>query len=41
MSLVFSEVTLRRKGGTETVLYESGHPDEYDMRELLPPAPRT
>lgn len=35
MSLVFSEVTLRRKGGTETVLYESGHPDEYDMRELL------
>ena len=35
MSLLFSEVTLCRKDGEETVLYESGHPDEYDMRELL------
>ena len=35
MSLLFSEVTLRRKGSKDIVLYESGHPDEYDMRELL------
>lgn len=35
MSLLFSEVTLRRKDGVETGLYEGGNPDEYDMRELL------
>lgn len=35
MSLLFSEVTLYRKDGMNMLLYESGHPDEYDMRELL------
>lgn len=35
MSLLFSEITFRRKDGVETTLYESGHPDEYDVRELL------
>lgn len=35
MSLLFSEVTFYQKNGTEISLYESGHPDEYDMRELL------
>lgn len=35
MSLLFSEITFRRKNGAETSLYESGHPDEYDVRELL------
>ena len=35
MSLLFSEITFRRKNGAETSLYESGHPDEYDIRELL------
>lgn len=35
MSLLFSEVTLYRKNGMNMLLYESGHPDEYDMRELL------
>lgn len=35
MSLLFSKVTIRWRGGDETSLYESGHPDEYDMRELL------
>ncbi len=35
MSLLFSEITLRRKDGKNIVLYESGHPDEHDMRELL------
>lgn len=35
MSLLFSEVTFCRKAGEEITLYESGHPDEYDMRELL------
>lgn len=35
MSLLFSQVTLRREDGVDTVLYESGNPDEYDMRELL------
>ena len=35
MSLLFSEVTLRRQDGKDIILYESGHPDEYDMRELL------
>ncbi len=35
MSLLFSEITFRWKDGLETSLYESGHPDEYDVRELL------
>lgn len=35
MSLLFSEITFRRKNGVETSLYESGHPDEFDVRELL------
>lgn len=35
MSLLFSEVTFRRKHGASVTLYESGHPDEYDLRELL------
>lgn len=35
MSLLFSEVTFRRKHGASVTLYESGHPDEYDKRELL------
>nr|WP_325212959.1 hypothetical protein [uncultured Oscillibacter sp.] len=35
MSLLFSEVSFHWKAGMNTVLYESGHPDEYDMRELL------
>lgn len=35
MSLLFSEVTLCLKDGEDIILYESGHPDEYDMRELL------
>ena len=35
MSLLFSEVLLYRKDGKKIILYESGHPDEYDMRELL------
>lgn len=35
MSLLFSEITFHRKNGVETSLYESGHPDEYDVRELL------
>ncbi|WP_300605109.1 hypothetical protein [uncultured Oscillibacter sp.] len=35
MSLLFSEVTFRWRDGDETLLYESGHPDEYDTRELL------
>ena len=35
MSLLFSEITFCRKNGIKTSLYESGHPDEYDVRELL------
>lgn len=35
MSLLFSEVTLRRQNGEDIILYESGHPDKYNMRELL------
>lgn len=35
MSLLFSEVTFCQKAGEEITFYESGHPDEYDMRELL------
>lgn len=32
---MFSEVTLRRKDSEDIVLYESGRPDEYDIRALL------
>lgn len=35
MSLLFSEITFCRNGGAKTSLYESGNPDEYDVRELL------
>ena len=35
MSLLFSKITLRRQDGKDIILYESGHPDEYDMWELL------
>ncbi len=35
MSLLFSEITFRGNDGVETAFYESGHPDEYDLRELL------
>lgn len=35
MSLLFSKVTFCRKAGREIALYESGHPDEHDMREVL------
>ena len=35
MSLLFSEITFCRKNGIKTSLYESGHPDKYDVRELL------
>lgn len=35
MSLLFSEITFRQKNGAESSFYESGHPDEYDVRELL------
>ncbi len=35
MSLLFSEITFCQNDGTKTSLYESGHPDEYDVRELL------
>ena len=35
MSLLFSEITFCQKNGVETSLYESGHLDEYDVRELL------
>ncbi len=35
MSLLFSKVTITPKAGPELVINESGHPDEYDLRELL------
>lgn len=35
MSLLFSEITFRRKDGVTVTYLESGHPDEYDVRELL------
>lgn len=35
MSLLFSTVTITPKQGLAVTVNESGHPDEYDMRELL------
>lgn len=35
MSLLFSTVTVTPKEGPTVTVNESGHPDEYDMRELL------
>lgn len=35
MSLLFSTVTITPKQGPAVTVSESGHPDEYDMRELL------
>ena len=35
MSLLFSVVTITPKQGLAVTVNESGHPDEYDMRELL------
>lgn len=35
MSLLFSEITFRRKGNVATTYLESGNPDEHDIRELL------
>lgn len=35
MSLIFSEITYKDCDGKPLKLWESGHPDEYDLRELL------
>jgi len=35
MSLLFSTVTITPRQGPVVTVNESGHPDEYDMRELL------
>jgi len=35
MSLLFSTVTITPKQGPAVTVNESGHPDEYDMRELM------
>lgn len=35
MSLLFSEITVSNVDGKQLMLWESGHPDEYDLRELL------
>ena len=35
MSLLFSTVTVTPKQGAAVTILESGHPDEYDLRELL------
>lgn len=35
MSLIFSEITYKDCDGKQVKLWESGHPDEYDLRELL------
>ena len=35
MSLLFSTVTVTPRQGTAVTIQESGHPDEYDLRELL------
>ena len=35
MSLLFSKVTVTPKTGPALTFNESGHPDEYDLRELL------
>lgn len=35
MSLLFSTVTVTPRHGAAVTVRESGHPDEYDLRELL------
>ena len=35
MSLLFSTVTITPKQGLAVTVNESGHPDQYDLRELL------
>lgn len=40
MSLLFSEITYTDPHGQQITFLESGHPDEYDMRELLGHEPR-
>ncbi len=35
MSLLFSKVTITPSNGSEVAVNESGHPDEYDLRQLL------
>ena len=35
MSLLFSTVTITPRQGAAVTIQESGHPDEYDLRELL------
>ena len=35
MSLLFSTVTVTPRQGAAVTILESGHPDEYDLRELL------
>lgn len=35
MSLLFSEITCNGYDGRQMKLWESGHPDEHDLRELL------
>ena len=35
MSLLFSTVTITPRQGVAVAIPESGHPDEYDLRELL------
>ena len=35
MSLLFSTVTITPKAGPFVTIQESGHPDEYDLREML------
>lgn len=40
MSLLFSEITYIDPHGEQITLRESGHPDVYDMRELLDQEPR-
>lgn len=35
MSLLFSEIKAESVDGKPLKLWESGHPDEYDLRELL------
>lgn len=35
MSLLFSEITYKDRDGRQVKLWESGHPDEHDLRELL------
>ena len=35
MSLLFSTITIAPQQGASVTIWESGHPDEYDLRELL------